>query len=123
MTPRDFCYWLQGAFEIDKDFTKFTPNQAAILKRHLAMTFQAQYDGNKVIVTDTGRNLCNWLDGVLDAVDTTAGINEATTAKIRTKLDELFVHAVASKQEKPEPFSDDSGSPDVVYALLIANLH
>jgi hypothetical protein len=79
------------------------------------MTFQAQYDGNKVIVTDTGRNLCSWLDGVLDAVDTTAGINEATTAKIRTKLDELFVHAVAaSKQEEPEPFSDDSGSPDVV---------
>ena len=101
MTPRDFCYWLQGAFEIHKDFTSFTANQAAILKRHLAMSLSAKYDSNKVIVTDAGRNLCNWLDGVLDAVDTSEGINAITTAKIRTKLDELFVHAV-SKPKEPE---------------------
>jgi len=56
MTSRDFCYWLQGFFEINESGqprpTKMTPVedpglnaiQVAMIKRHLAMVFVHEID-------------------------------------------------------------------------------
>lgn len=48
MTSRDFCYWLQGYFEIalaDGQHTVFlTPAQINTLKSHLAMVFRHEID-------------------------------------------------------------------------------
>ena len=50
MTARDFCYWMQGFFEISESAkTKtediaITPEQAKIIKNHLAMVFQHEID-------------------------------------------------------------------------------
>jgi hypothetical protein len=45
MTSRDFCYWLQGLFELtDADRDGINPAQAEIIKRHLALVFKHEID-------------------------------------------------------------------------------
>lgn len=43
MTPRDFCYWLQGSIEINEEI----PNQRQwdIIKNHLNLVFKHSIDG------------------------------------------------------------------------------
>jgi hypothetical protein len=43
MTSRDFCYWLQGFFEI-ADPTNITPQQATTIRNHLNMVFVHEID-------------------------------------------------------------------------------
>ena len=43
MTPRDFCYWLQGYFEISKA-PMIGFEEADIVKRHLALVFLHKID-------------------------------------------------------------------------------
>jgi len=43
MTSRDFCYWLQGYFELS-DGGRFTAEQSETVKRHLAMVFVHEID-------------------------------------------------------------------------------
>jgi len=49
MTSRDFCYWLQGFFEISRaglgeDPLELDPEQTAMIERHLAMVFKHEID-------------------------------------------------------------------------------
>ncbi len=47
MTSRDFCYWLQGYFEIsdvEGNEAGLTEQQEAIIKKHLAMVFAHEID-------------------------------------------------------------------------------
>ena len=45
MTSRDFCYWLQGFFEITNHHDELiTASQAAMIKRHLSMVFVHEID-------------------------------------------------------------------------------
>lgn len=44
MQSRDFCYWLQGYFEIHGQDTMITPAQAEIIKNHLSMVFVHEID-------------------------------------------------------------------------------
>lgn len=43
MTSRDFCYWLQGLFELS-DAKALDARQADLVKRHLAMVFKHEID-------------------------------------------------------------------------------
>lgn len=43
MTSRDFCYWLQGVFEIGK-VTTFDAEQTGLIRRHLALVFLHEID-------------------------------------------------------------------------------
>lgn len=43
MTSRDFCYWLQGFFEISNQ-KEITQEQAEIIKNHLNMVFYHEID-------------------------------------------------------------------------------
>lgn len=43
MTSRDFCYWLQGHFEIGTEET-LSPEQVSLIKKHLAMVFLHEID-------------------------------------------------------------------------------
>lgn len=43
MTAREFCYWLQGYFELSGQ-TGFTEEQLAITKKHLALVFVHEID-------------------------------------------------------------------------------
>ena len=44
MTSRDFCYWLQGFFEIQGPLEGISEGQAEIIKNHLAMVFHHEID-------------------------------------------------------------------------------
>lgn len=42
MTPKEFCYWLQGFFELQGKLTgkvELTPEQAAMIRDHLQYVF------------------------------------------------------------------------------------
>lgn len=43
MTSRDFCYWLQGHFEISK-CKEMDKAQTEMVKRHLALVFKHEID-------------------------------------------------------------------------------
>lgn len=43
MTSRDFCYWLQGLFELGSPAT-LDAKQTDLVKRHLAMVFVHEID-------------------------------------------------------------------------------
>jgi len=43
MTSRDFCYWLQGLFELGNPQT-LTPEQIQIIRNHLNMVFYHEID-------------------------------------------------------------------------------
>lgn len=38
MTPKEFCYWLQGSLELNEN-EEFNEKQTEVLKRHLSMVF------------------------------------------------------------------------------------
>lgn len=46
MTSREFCYWLQGYFEIhsDQSATALTGAQTEMVRRHLALVFKHEID-------------------------------------------------------------------------------
>lgn len=43
MMARDFCFWLQGLFELG-DVTSLDERQTDLIKRHLAMVFRHEID-------------------------------------------------------------------------------
>ena len=43
MTSRDFCYWLQGYFEINTP-DSIQEKQTEIIKKHLALVFKHEID-------------------------------------------------------------------------------
>lgn len=44
MKSRDFCYWLQGYFELRAKGESMTPEQVACVERHLSMVFLHEID-------------------------------------------------------------------------------
>lgn len=43
MTSRDFCYWLQGLFELQNP-KSLDENQTDLVRRHLALVFKHEID-------------------------------------------------------------------------------
>ena len=43
MTSRDFCYWLQGYFELNGT-SGLSPQQSEIIQRHLNLVFKHEID-------------------------------------------------------------------------------
>lgn len=43
MTSRDFCFWLQGFFELSRS-SNLTETQVSMIERHLALVFQHEID-------------------------------------------------------------------------------
>lgn len=45
MTSRDFCFWLQGFFELNEEpAAEISAKQAETIKRHLALVFKHEID-------------------------------------------------------------------------------
>jgi hypothetical protein len=43
MQSRDFCYWLQGFFELSDDSDRLSIEQIDLIKRHLALVFAHEF--------------------------------------------------------------------------------
>jgi len=46
MTSRDFCYWLQGLFELENP-QELNERQTTTIKRHLALVFKHEIDSSQ----------------------------------------------------------------------------
>ena len=44
MTSREFCYWLQGSFELSEPNIPLTEKQVQIIKNHLKLVFLHEID-------------------------------------------------------------------------------
>ncbi len=44
MTSREFCYWLQGFFELSNNDTGLSKLQADMIKAHLSLVFTHEID-------------------------------------------------------------------------------
>lgn len=44
MTSREFCYWLQGYFEITGGASELAPGQVQMIKNHLNLVFKHDID-------------------------------------------------------------------------------
>ncbi len=44
MTSRDFCYWLQGYFEITGKNQQLTQDQSEMVQKHLSIVFKHEID-------------------------------------------------------------------------------
>lgn len=44
MKSRDFCFWLQGFFEIGKPTERLTKEQLELIRKHLYLVFEHEID-------------------------------------------------------------------------------
>lgn len=82
MTSRDFCYWLQGSFEIN-GVKNFDSAQTDMIKKHMKLVFE--YD-------KTPSKFVNWLEGYLQASNDI--LTPADCKKIGERLGEEFQHVI-----------------------------
>jgi hypothetical protein len=62
MNERDFCYWLQGFFEVSAS-EKLTEEQVLIIKEHLQLVFYKKTTGDKKVLPLDFRGIAN-SDGI-----------------------------------------------------------
>ena len=85
MRAVEFCYWLQGAFELAQ--IPLTVEQIACVQKHLALVEATPQTGQPKQATD----FCSWLRGGLDFI---APCDAQQVQAIRTKLNDCFEHAI-----------------------------
>lgn len=66
MTSRDFCYWLQGFFELHDPQAEVTARQVQIMKNHLNLVFKHEIDPS---MPDPTGELQATHDGVKKEID------------------------------------------------------
>ena len=87
MRPDNFCYWLQGYFELSKpEF--IPPDQLVIIKAHLSMVFES---GLKLNHKSPIYQFCKWVQGFFEGVDGDI-ISDEKTLILKDKLYRVFEH-------------------------------
>jgi len=88
MTSINFCYWLQGKFEIDgPNLRHLTGAQVEMISRHLNMVL--------VHEPDTEVPFIHWLRDILAFGDSSKiGWSEANVVLIRQRLNLCFIHVI-----------------------------
>lgn len=108
MYSREFCYWLQGYFELSNT-DALTPSKISTIRNHLSMVEKVEGEL---------KGFPAWLCGALDALsfdNNTGQVEEKYANMIKEKLDTSFKHVVDSKPSKPNtPFKPNNvpGQPD-----------
>jgi hypothetical protein len=91
MNSQEFCYWLQGFFEIQEP-QKINAKQTNTIKEHLKLVFQ--YDLEPYA-------FCNFLNGYLSLENPTE-ISIEKTKIIQTYLDNVFTHVIETTNKKTD---------------------
>lgn len=74
MTSRDFCFWLQGHFEISNN-KELNAHQTDMIRRHLSLVFLHEIDPS---MPDTDGKLQAVHDGKLDPSAVLSALQEIT---------------------------------------------
>ena len=101
MTPRDFCYWLQGAFEIT-GIQSLNAQQTTIVRKHLELVYAAEYD--KDSHSQNGKDFCDWLQGFLENVSNE--MTETQTARVDKRLSRTFLHVIDVTFDNQDKLND-----------------
>lgn len=72
MKSRDFCYWLQGFFELSDQSKEITIEQSKLIQRHLNMVFAHEIDPS---MPDVGGVLQALHDGKIPNLPSFTGFN------------------------------------------------
>lgn len=83
MKSIEFCYWLQGLFELAEP-TQLNAKQTHLLKEHLKLVFE--HDKKPML-------FCSFLNGYLTVCNPTE-IPEKETGLIKKQLNSIFEHVV-----------------------------
>lgn len=86
MKATEFCYWLQGGFEL-ASIGVFDELQLEIIRKHLALVRATDQDGQPVEAIE----FCSWLRGGVDFIRQGDGQQAAT---VRLRLSSVFEHAI-----------------------------
>lgn len=97
MKAIQFCYWLQGTFEI-LEVKNFNEDEVLLIKKNLDQVFKNDPNGNYPF--------CNWLQGFFELVKPTE-INTIQTNIIKKKLYNVFNHVI---EKKTKGIVDDTHS-------------
>jgi len=113
MNQVEFCYWLQGYFELRAPGARdpgppLVTSQLAVVRRHLALVKKAE-----------GRRLsgfCAWLDFVLEEIAADGGVmTDARHARIVRRLSDAFEHDIDPTYEGDQDGLNDAHGPGTVY--------
>lgn len=91
MEARDFCYWLQGCFELVPDVVKtgLTPGTIMTIKRHLELVFLHDKEPSAC------KAFCHWLQVTFEMSDSLREhISVDQTLMIKQHLDLIFIHDI-----------------------------
>jgi len=67
MNSIDFCYWLQGYFEIS-DAKEITPTQLEVIKNHINLVFKHEIDPLRDSQTSTPASILNSIHSLNDSL-------------------------------------------------------
>jgi hypothetical protein len=87
MKSTEFCYWLQGWFELEEP-TSINSERTQLIKNHLNMVFAHE---------KPPAPFCSFLKGYL-TITNPEMIDEKETAIIKQYLNNVFEHVVGEKQ-------------------------
>lgn len=87
MTGKDFCYWLQGWFEIAKPET-ISGKQFSMIEKHLEL--YRKYRNTNLDKLNKTDIFCSWLSGVIDCTNATT-INLELVSE---RLSDIFEHEI-----------------------------
>jgi hypothetical protein len=83
MQSQEFCYWLQGSFELNET-TEFDSTQTQIIKQHLDLVFQYDKKPN---------GFCNFLKGYFTLANPQV-LDTEVTSSIRQQLSTTFKNEI-----------------------------
>jgi hypothetical protein len=88
MKAQEFCYWLQGYFELS-GASELTTRQTEMIDRHLAMvSIHEKGDGRSV-------QFCNELrEALRPRFGKTPTIDRSICAGVKSRLNEVFLHEI-----------------------------
>lgn len=86
MYAREFCYWLQGAFEVG-GLPALTNAANVVIKKHLDMVASTDQEGQPIEAV----SFCQWLNGGIDFIQHE---NLEQTETVRKRLDAVFLHVI-----------------------------
>jgi len=87
MKAQDFCFWLQGYFELTS-LAYLPKHQAEVIKNHIKMV-EIHDPGND----GRSRQFCEWLKGML-SISREGNTSPAFVVCIAKALDEVFLHEI-----------------------------
>ena len=97
MKATEFCYWLQGAFELGEQ-TSLTDPQVVCARKHLELVRANGMTGPERVVT-----FCGWVAGVFDLLEgSDATVRKRGISMLRSSLNDVFEHAIDKMYENSD---------------------